>query len=205
MHCIVNSGRSLRPFLLLWFTQLLSSLGSSMTSFALVLWSYQAEGSALTTAPKSRVRVICGALLLAMSTENFFLALGRSVPAWCLGAALGWIGIPLMNANMDALFRGYIPVELQGRVYSARNSLQFFTIPLGYLLGGALVDLLFEPLSARMAGCAPWVLLFGTGKGSGAAALFLLLGALGVITCLIFRRDPYIRALEDPPRRTHTV
>ena len=42
MHCIVNSGRSLRPFLLLWFTQLLSSLGSSMTSFALVLWSYQA-------------------------------------------------------------------------------------------------------------------------------------------------------------------
>ena len=50
MHCIVNSGRSLRPFLLLWFTQLLSSLGSSMTSFALVLWSYQAEGSALTTA-----------------------------------------------------------------------------------------------------------------------------------------------------------
>ena len=49
------------------------------------------------------------------------------------------------------------------------------------------------------------VLLFGTGKGSGAAALFLLLGALGVITCLIFRRDPYIRALEDPPRRTHTV
>lgn len=161
--------------------------------------------ASLLPAPKSRVRVICGALLLAMSTENFFLALGRSVPAWCLGAALGWIGIPLMNANMDALFRGYIPVELQGRVYSARNSLQFFTIPLGYLLGGALVDLLFEPLSARMAGCASWVLLFGTGKGSGAAALFLLLGALGVITCLIFRRDPYIRALEDPPRRTHTV
>ena len=161
--------------------------------------------ASLLPAPTSRVRVLCGALLLAMSTENFFLALGRSVPAWCLGAALGWIGIPLMNANMDALFRGYIPVELQGRVYSARNSLQFFTIPLGYLLGGALVDLLFEPLSARMAGCAPWVLLFGTGKGSGAAALFLLLGALGVITCLIFRRDPYIRALEDPPRRTHTV
>ena len=28
------------------------------------------------------------------------------------------------------------PVELQGRVYACRNSLQFFTIPIGMLLGG---------------------------------------------------------------------
>ena len=40
----------LRPFLVLWSTQSLSTLGSSMTAFALVLWSYQARGSALTTA-----------------------------------------------------------------------------------------------------------------------------------------------------------
>ena len=40
----------MRAFLLLWSTQALSSLGSSMTAFALVVWSYEAEGSALTTA-----------------------------------------------------------------------------------------------------------------------------------------------------------
>ncbi len=38
------------PFLLLWLTQSFSTLGSSMTSFALVVWSYQNSGSALTTA-----------------------------------------------------------------------------------------------------------------------------------------------------------
>ena len=38
----------LRQFLILWSTQSLSSLGSSMTNFALVVWSYQAKGSALT-------------------------------------------------------------------------------------------------------------------------------------------------------------
>ena len=41
---------ALRPFLALWATQSLSHLGSSMTSFALVLWSYTQTGSALATA-----------------------------------------------------------------------------------------------------------------------------------------------------------
>ena len=95
--------------------------------------------------PKSRVRVICNSLLLAMSTENFFLAFGRSTPVWCFGAILGWICIPFMNANMDVLFRTKIPIEMQGRVYSARNTLQFFTIPVGYFCGGILVDRVFEP------------------------------------------------------------
>lgn len=76
-------------------------------------------------APKSRVRVICNTLLVSMSTENFLLALGSSVPVWCIGSILGWISIPVMNANMDVLFRSYIPITMQGRVYSARNTLQF--------------------------------------------------------------------------------
>ena len=39
----------MRPFLILWSTQALSALGSSMTSFALIVWSYEQQGSALTT------------------------------------------------------------------------------------------------------------------------------------------------------------
>ena len=154
--------------------------------------------ASLLPRPRSRVRVICNCLLLSMSTENFVLALGRSLPVWCLGAALGWVGIPVMNANLDALLRSQVPVALQGRVFAARNTLQFFTIPVGYLLGGALVDQVFEPLAARMGKDSLWTLLFGTGKGSGTAGLFLLLGVLGVATCLIFRRDRHIRALEPP-------
>lgn len=155
--------------------------------------------ASLLPAPKSRVRVICNCLLLAMSTENFCLALGKNLPIWCVGAALGWVGIPIMNANLDVLVRGHVPVELQGRVFAARNTLQFFTIPVGYLLGGLLVDSLFEPLAARMEPGSLWALLFGLGKGSGAAGLFLVLGFLGVLTCLIFRRDRHIWSLEEKP------
>lgn len=150
----------------------------------------------LIPAPKSRVRVICNTLLLSMSTENFFLAFGKSLPVWCIGAVLGWISIPIMNANMDVLLRNYIPINIQGRVYSARNALQFFTIPLGYTLGGILVDTVFEPFMEKQSSISIFTYLFGSGKGSGAAMFFLILGFLGVATCLIFRNHSNIWDLE---------
>lgn len=157
-------------------------------------------GSILVTIlpqPKSRVRVICNCLLFSMSTENFILALGRCTPVWCLGAVLGWIFIPVMGANMDVLFRTKIPIEMQGRVYSVRNTLQFFTIPLGYLCGGFLVDKVFEPFMAGQPAGSPWLALFGAGKGSGAALLFLVIGVFGALSCLPFRADRNIWRLEE--------
>lgn len=145
--------------------------------------------------PKSRVKVICNTLLLSMSTENFFLAFGQSLPMWCIGAALGWIAIPIMGANMDALFRNHIPIEIQGRVFSARNTLQFFTIPIGYFIGGFLVDKVFEPFM-QLQNSNILNNLFGVGKGSGAAFLFFILAILGIVICLIFRKSKHIWKLE---------
>jgi DHA3 family macrolide efflux protein-like MFS transporter len=146
-------------------------------------------------APRSRVRVICDTLLLSMSTENFFLAFGKNVPTWCIGAVLGWITIPIMDANLNVLLRTNIPVLMQGRVYAVRNTLQFFTIPVGYLLGGILVDKVFEPfMAAREDGFL--VQLFGRGKGSGAALLFFGIALVGSLTCLLFRKDRHIWGLE---------
>ena len=152
--------------------------------------------ASLLPAPKNRVRMICNSLLFSMCTENFFLAFGRTVPVWCLGAVLGWLTIPFMNANMDVLFRTNIPVQMQGRVYSVRNSLQFFTIPLGYLLGGVLVDKVFEPFMKAQGPMSLAVRLFGSGKGSGAAMLYCILGFAGVLVCLYFRRNRDIRNLK---------
>lgn len=60
----------LHTFLLLWITQSFSQLGSSMTNFALVIWSYQQQGSALSTslltvcsyAPYVLLSIFAGAL-----------------------------------------------------------------------------------------------------------------------------------------------
>ena len=115
-------------------------------------------------------------------------------PVKSVSAVLGWIGIPLMNANLDALLRTSLPLEMQGRVYAARNALQFFTIPLGYLLGGALVD----ALSASEAlGAVPLLsAAFGAGQSGAAGALLFLLGLAGTALCLGFSQDRAIRSLE---------
>lgn len=59
---------ALGPFLRLWSTQTFSALGSSMTSFALVLWAYEQSGSALTTV----------GVLVLLSTD--------ALCVWCVGA-----------------------------------------------------------------------------------------------------------------------
>ena len=151
--------------------------------------------ASLMPMPKSRVKVICNTLLISMSTENFFLAFGKTLPLWCIGGILGWLCIPIMSANMDVLFRERIPISMQGRVYAARNTFQFFTIPLGYILGGYLVDKVFEPFMAKNNN-ATLSVLFGTGKGSGTAFLFLFLAFAGIAICLVFRKDKNIWKLE---------
>lgn len=148
-------------------------------------------------APKSRVRAIWLCLMLSMSTQNFTLAFGKGLPIWCAGAVLGWIALPYMSANLDALLRLNIPENIQGRVFAARNSLQFFTIPMGYFAGGLLVDRVFEPFMAAQPRGGLLCRLFGGGKGSGAAMLFALLWLAGMGVCLVFRGDKHIREIEN--------
>lgn len=147
-------------------------------------------------APKSRVRVICNCLLFSMSTENFLLAFGRTPLIWGIGGFLGWIAIPLMSSNLDAILRLRIPEQIQGRVYAVRNSLQFFTIPLGYFIGGLLVDRVFEPIMALQEKSSVLIWMFGSGKGSGAAFLFFVIAFAGIGVCLYFRKDKRIWELE---------
>lgn len=144
--------------------------------------------TALLPRPRNRVRVLCLSLLIAMSTENFLLALGRGPLIWCVGSVLGWVSIPVMNAQLDVINRSTIPVEMQGRVYSCRNALQFFTIPLGYFIGGLLVDEVCEPLMAALKPDSALIWLLGSGKGAGAALMLLALGFVGVAVCAAYWR-----------------
>lgn len=153
--------------------------------------------TALCPRPQSRVRVIMATLTLSMTTENLILSVCHTPVLWCAGSVLGWVGIAAMNANLSAIYREHIPLDMQGRVYAARNALQFFTIPLGYLAGGAAVDRWFEPWMAMAAPGGLAARLFGSGKGSGAALALMVLFVLGALTCLVFRCDRHIRALEE--------
>ena len=153
---------------------------TSCSGIAMVL------GSMLTTVmpkPKNRVRVIYLTMLFSLGTENFLLAFSRNPVLWCFGQIVGWMLVPVMSASQNVIMRNTIPVELQGRVYACRNTLQFFTIPIGLALGGFMVDNVCEPLMATaLNGLLP--ALFGSGKGSGAALMMFILGIAGVVLCL---------------------
>ena len=70
MKGFLKEIHTLRDFLILWLTQALSQLGSAMSGYALILWSYRQTGSALSTAllsvcsyaPYVAVSVFAGAL-----------------------------------------------------------------------------------------------------------------------------------------------
>lgn len=146
-------------------------------------------GSLITTmlpAPKNRIRVIYVTMLISLSIENFMLAFTREPFLWCIAQAVGWLLVPVMSANLDVILRTTIPVDMQGRVYSCRNTLQFFTIPVGFFLGGYLVDEVCEPVMASVSSGGLLQRCFGSGKGSGAAMMMFILGVMGVMVCLCF-------------------
>ena len=156
---------------------------TSCSGLAMVL------GSLLATVmkkPRDRVRVIYRSMLFALGIENFVLAFSRNPLWWCIGQIVGWILVPVMSANQNVIMRNSIPVELQGRVYACRNTLQFFTIPIGLSLGGFFVDEVCEPFMAARAADSLPVQLFGSGKGSGAALMMFVLGVSGVLFCLAY-------------------
>ncbi|MCR5754524.1 MAG: MFS transporter [Acetatifactor sp.] len=135
--------------------------------------------------PKDRIRVVYLTMLFSLGIENFLLAFSRSPILWCIGQVIGWILVPVMSSNLDVIMRTSIPVELQGRVYACRNTLQYFTIPIGLFAGGFLVDEIFEPLMDSVAQESVLAHVFGFGKGSGAAVVMAVLGISGITVCLI--------------------
>lgn len=138
--------------------------------------------------PKDRIRVITNTMLFSLTVENFLLAFTRIPALWCIGQFLGWLVVPIMSANLDVILRTTIPVDMQGRVYSCRNTLQFFTIPVGFLLGGWLVDRVWEPMMSDIHADHWLSYLFGNGKGSGAAVMMFVIGLAGAVICIIFGR-----------------
>lgn len=145
---------------------------------------------------KNKIRVICGTLFISLALENFFLAFSENVIFWYVSAFFSWIVIPFMSANMEIILRTKIPLELQGRVFAARNTLQYFTIPLGYLVSGVLIDHVFEPFMVLQSSSSLLQQFFGEGKGAGSAMLMGMLWIMGMLVCLGFSKDRHLWALE---------
>lgn len=158
-------------------------------------------GSVLVTfmkPAKNKVNVIfigCGLAFLLGDVEQ---SLTRSLPFWIAAAFVSYVPVALLNANLTTVMRTHVPIEMQGRVFSARDTIQNCTIPLGLFLGGVLADHVFEPFMIHTSPIQQILaVFFGAGKGSGIAVIFFIVGVIGFITSFIASKKPLYQSLNE--------
>ena len=149
-------------------------------------------GGMILTLKKSFVaseRKIIGLCALIFLT-GIGAALSRDIVGWSMMLFLQYMIAAMMNVYWNTLMRAGVPVALQGRIFSVRDTIQNCTIPLGLYLGGILADRVFQPM---MDGSSPARLLFvrlvGTGDGAGLAVQFLLVALTGLVFSLVCMRS----------------
>ncbi len=108
------------------------------------------------------------------------VGLGRDVWWWAGGLFLLALVSPLINGSNQAIWQAKVAPDVQGRVFSARRLIAWFTNPITPLIAGPLADFVFEPAmrnaQSGMAQSFGW--LVGVGPGAG-MALILIATAIG--------------------------
>lgn len=191
------SGNGIMP------AMVLARSGNDQAALAMVSTAIGAgsiAGSVLVTflpPLKRKMRVIFLSCAISFFICDIFWGIGQTAWVWVAAAAAGNLPLPFLNANLSAIMRTRVPLEMQGRVFSTRDTLQYFMIPVGYLLGGFLADRVFEPFMASpSAAQRAMSLLVGSGKGAGIALLFLLTGIIGTVASLLCLRNKEYHLLE---------
>jgi DHA3 family macrolide efflux protein-like MFS transporter len=125
---------------------------------------------------------------------SMFIGLGRGLSVWLPAAFVAAVAGPLVNTSNQALWQAKVPPDRQGRVFSARRLIAWFTNPLSPILAGTLADFLFEPaLRSRSPLSALAAPLVGSGPGAGMGLLIVLCSLLCLAVPLVACTLPVIR------------
>ena len=142
--------------------------------------------------------VLFGWFISAVFAEVIF-SLGGGLPVWAAAVSLGGLFGPLINGSNQAIWQAKVAPDLQGRVFSARRLIAWFTNPISPIIGGTMADYLLEP--AMKAQGSLWSRtfgsLFGTGAGSGMALLIFFCGLCILLVSVIGYTIPVIRDADE--------
>lgn len=157
-------------------------------------------GSILVTAAKparSKTKVIFLSCAISFLLCDALWGIGQNTAIWVFAAFAGNLPLPFLSANLTTIMRTKVPVEMQGRVFSTRDTFQYITIPIGFFIGGLLADHVFEPFMLNTSSVQQALSrLVGTGKGSGMAVIFLITGTVGFLASLLSLKNPIYKDLD---------
>ncbi len=147
--------------------------------------------------PKRRVHGVLAGWGLSCLLGVVLMGFGRSLLVWALAGFFGAFFVPFINGSNQAIWQAKVAPDVQGRVFSARRLIAWFSEPLATLIAGPLADYVLEPAmlpGGRLAGTfSP---LVGSGPGAGMALMFIFAGLLAMIFTLSGYAFPAIRQAE---------
>jgi DHA3 family macrolide efflux protein-like MFS transporter len=126
------------------------------------------------------------------------IGLVGGLPIWILGIVLTALVGPLVNASNQAIWQAKVAPDVQGRVFSARRLIAWFTNPISPIIAGVLADFVLEPqmriTGSGLASTFGW--LVGTGPGTGMGLIIFFCGFGGVLAGLAGYFVPHIHNAE---------
>ncbi|MBO4682140.1 MAG: MFS transporter [Clostridiales bacterium] len=142
---------------------------------------------------KKKARLIFLACAFICFTE-VVMSLSAHPAVWSISNFMGYTAAVIMGANLTVILREKVPVQMQGRVFSAHDTLKNCTNPVGLLLSGYLADYIFEPFMKTESPVQSVLSrFFGSGSGSGIAVLFFIVGITGVLLSITrMRKTVYL-------------
>lgn len=145
---------------------------------------------------KRRVHgVLLGWILSSLSALLYGIA--RGLPWWIPIAVLVSLFNPLVNSSNQAIWQAKVAPDVQGRVFSARRLIAWFTNPISPIIAGTMADFVLEPAMKTqgvLSTAFGW--LVGTGPGAGMGLLFVVCGLGGALVGLSGYLIPAIRNAE---------
>jgi len=125
------------------------------------------------------------------------LGLTGGLPTWVIGMIIGALVIPLVNGSNQAIWQAKVAPDVQGRVFTARRLIAWFTNPIAPIIAGTLADFVLEPqmrivspLSETFGG------LVGTGPGAGMGLIIFFCGLMAILVGMAGYFVPAIRNAE---------
>jgi len=144
-------------------------------------------------------RRVNGVLLgwIISSVGLMLVGAGQGLTIWLPAIFLTSLVSPLVNTSNQAIWQSKVAPDVQGRVFSARRLIAWFTNPISPIIAGAMADFVFEPaMSTDTALAAAFGPLVGAGPGAGMGLIMVLCGFLGLLVPVIAYFIPAIRNAE---------
>jgi MFS family permease len=105
------------------------------------------------------------------------IGVGKGLPMWIPFMILMELMSPLINTSNQSIWQSKVAPDVQGRVFSARRLIAWFTQPIAPLIAGTMADFVLEPAMRANTGLsATFGGIFGTGPGAGMGLLIFFAG-----------------------------